>query len=108
MTTQFLLRTGIVALATGMAGIASGQTDEIVRTIPLAPGGQFSLGNISGDIAVTGTDSADLTLRVTKRLVDPAAASGAAARDALDRIEIEIRERGDQVSVETEYRAASA
>ena len=103
MTTQFLLRTGIVALATGMAGIASGQTDEIVRTIPLAPGGQFSLGNISGDIAVTGTDSADLTLRVTKRLVDPAAASGAAARDALDRIAIEIRERGDQVSVETEY-----
>ena len=103
MNTQFLLRTGIVALATGMAGIASGQTEEIVRTIPLAPGGQFSLSNISGDIAVTGTDGADLTLRVTKRLAGSSAASGAAARDALDRVEIEIRERGDRVSVETEY-----
>ena len=103
MTTQFLLRTGIVALTTGVTGIAGGQTEEIVRTIPLAPGGQFSLGNISGDISVTGIDGAEITLRVTKRLAGPTAASAAATRDAFDRIEIEIRERGDRVSVETEY-----
>ena len=103
MTRQFLRRASIAVLALGVAGIASGQTEELVRTIPMAPGGQFTLSNISGDITVAGTDDSNLTLRVTKRFGDPASAGGAAARDALDRIEIEIRERGDRVSVETEY-----
>jgi len=103
MTRRFSWRASIVALAIGAAGTASGQTEELVRTIPMAPGGQFTLTNISGDITVTGADDTALTLRVTKRLVDPEGASDAVARDALDRVEIEIRERGDRVTVETEY-----
>lgn len=104
MTRQFLWRASIVALTIGAAAAASGQTEELVRTIPMAPGGQFTLSNISGDITIAGTDDDALTLRVTKRLGDPgAAASEATAREALDRVEIEIRERGGRVAVETEY-----
>ena len=103
MTRQFLQRASIAALCLGVAGVASGQTEELVRIIPMAPGGQFSLTNISGDITVAGTDDGALTLRVTKRLVEPGAVSQATARDALDRVEIEIRDRGGRVAVEAEY-----
>ena len=103
MTKQILRRASIAALAFGVAAIASGQTDEIVRTIPMAPGGQLTIENIRGEITVAGTDGPELTLRITKRLVDPSAASGAAARAALGRVEIDIRERGDRITVETEY-----
>ena len=103
MTREFLRRASIAALCLGVAGVASGQTEELVRTIPMAPGGQFSLTNISGDITVAGADDGALTLRVTKRLVEPGAAGEATARDALGRVEIEIRERSGRVAVETEY-----
>ena len=103
MTRQFLQRASLVVLATGVAGIAGAQTDDLVRTIPMEPGGRFTLTNISGDITVAGADDGALTLRVTKRLVDPGAVSESTARDALDRVEIEIRERSGRVAVETEY-----
>ena len=103
MTRQFLWRASIVALTIGAAATASGQTEELVRTIPMAPGGQFTLSNISGDITVAGNDDAVLTLRATKRLVDPGTVSDNVARDALDRVEIEIRDRGGRVAVEAEY-----
>ena len=103
MTRQFLWRASIVAFAIGAAGIASGQTEELVRTIPMAPGGQFTLTNISGDITVGGADDGTLTLHVTKRLRDGEGIREAPARNALDRVEIEIRERGDRVTVETQY-----
>ncbi len=102
MTRQFLQQ-AIVALTIGAAATAGAQTEELVRTIPMAPGGQFTLSNISGDITVAGNDDAVLTLRATKRLVDPGAVSESVARDALDRVEIEIRDRGGRVAVEAEY-----
>ena len=103
MTRRFLWRASIVALVIGAAGTASGQTEELVRTIPMAPGGQLTLTNISGDITVAGADDTVLRLRATKRLVDPGAVSETVAREALDRVEIEIRERGGRVAVEAEY-----
>ena len=103
MTSQFLRRAIIVVLATGVAGIANAQTDELVRTIPMEAGGELTLSNLSGDITVAGSDDSELTLRVTKRLVEPGAVSDPTARYALDRVEIEIRERGGRVAVETEY-----
>ena len=102
MSRQFLQQ-AIVALTIGAAAAASGQTEELVRTIPMAPGGQFTLSNISGDITVAGNGDTVLTLRATKRLLDPGAVSESVARDALDRVEIEIRERGGRVAVEAEY-----
>ena len=103
MTRQFLQLASIVALALGVAGVAGAQTEELVRTIPMGPGGQLTLSNLAGDITVAGSDDSELTLRVTKRLVEPGAVSEPTARHALDRVEIEIRERGGRVAVETEY-----
>lgn len=102
-TRQFPRRASIVVLAVGAAATLNAQTQEIVRTIPLAPGGEFTLSNISGDITVAGADDGALTLRATKRLVGAGAVSEATARDALDRVEIEIRDRAGRVAVETEY-----
>ena len=103
MTRRFLRRAGVAVLALGVTGVAGAQTEELVRTIPMSPGGQFALTNISGDITVTGADDTVLTLRATKRLVDPGAVSETVARDAFERVEIEIRERGGRVAVEAEY-----
>ena len=103
MTRQLLRLASIVVLALGGAAAADAQTDELVRTIPMASGGQLTLTNISGDITVAGDGDGTLTLRVTKRLRDADAVGEAVARDALERVEIEIRERGDRVAVETEY-----
>ena len=66
MTRHFLRCASIAALCLGVAGVASGQTEELVRTIPMAPGGQFSLTNISGDITVAGADDGALTDREQK------------------------------------------
>ena len=89
----------VAVLLIGVAGVAPAQTEELVRTIPMEPGGRFTLGNISGEITVTGVDGDDLTIRATKRV----AGRGSAAADALDRVEIDIEERGNRVVVETDY-----
>ena len=65
----------------------------------MEPSGQLTLANISGEIVVTGVDGDDLTIRATKRV----AGRGSAAADALDRVEIDIEERGNRVIVETDY-----
>ena len=94
------LRNVFVAVAlAGLSGTAAGQTRELVRTIPMQPGGWFTLDNVSGDTIVTGVDGAELTIRATKRITG----RGTAGEDALDQVAIGIRERGNRVAVETEY-----
>ena len=100
--TRLAMRSALVAiLLIGVAGAAAGQTEELVRTIPMQPGGLLTLSNISGDTTVTGVDGDDLTLRATKRLV------GRGSAESLDRVEIEIEERGSRVDVEPRYRRRS-
>ena len=99
MTRQNVQIVLVSVVLIGAAGMAAAQTEELVRTIPMEPGGRFSLGNISGEITVTGVDGDDLTIRATKRV----AGRGSAAADALDRVEIDIEERGNRVIVETDY-----
>ena len=74
------------------------QTEELVRTIPMEPGGRFTLCNVEGEITATGVDGDDLTIRATKR-----ASRRGGDDDGLDRVEIEIEERGNRVTVETDY-----
>ena len=99
MTRQNVQIVLVAVVLIGMAGIAAAQTEELVRTIPMEPGGRFTLHNVSGEITVTGVDGDDLTIRATKRV----AGSGSGAADALDRVEIDIEERGNRVIVETDY-----
>ena len=89
----------VAVVLIGVAGVAAGQTEELVRVIAMEPGGRFTLGNVSGEITVTGVDGDNLTIRATKRV----AGRGTAAADALDRVEIDIEERGNRVVVETDY-----
>ena len=100
--TRLAMRSALVAIVLiGVAGAAAGQTEELVRTIPMQPGGLLTLSNISGDTTVTGVDGDDLTLRATKRLV------GRGSAESLDRVDIEIEERGNRVDVEPRYRRRS-
>ena len=99
MTRQNVQIMLVAVVLIGAAGVAGGQTEELVRTIPMEPGGRFTLGNISGEITVTGVDGDDLTIRATKRVTG----RGDADPDALDGVAIEIEERGNRVVVETDY-----
>ncbi len=92
--TMTMKNTQIVLVATalmGVAGAAAGQeTEELVRTIPMEPGGRLTLRNVEGEITVTGVDGDDLTIRATKRT-----SRRGGDDDALTRVEIE--ERGNRV-----------
>ena len=89
----------VAAALMGVAGAVAGQeTEELVRTIPMEPGGRLTLRNVEGGITVTGVDGDDLTIRATKR-----ASRRGGDDDALARVEIEIEERGNRVIVETDY-----
>ena len=65
--------------------------------IPMEPGGRFRLRNVEGEITATGVDGDDLTIRATKR-----ASRRVGDDDALDRVEVEIEERDNRVTVETD------
>ena len=100
--TRLAIRSALVAVVLiGAAGTAAGQTEELVRTIGMEPGGWLTLSNISGETTVTGVDGDELTIRATKRLV------GRGGAESLDRVEIEIEERGNRVDVESRYRRRS-
>ena len=99
MTRQNVRISLVAVVLIGAAGMAAGQTEELVRVIAMDPGGRFTLGNISGEITVTGVDGDHLTIRATKRV----AGRGSGTADALDRVEIDIEERGNRVIVETDY-----
>jgi hypothetical protein len=103
MTGQKVQSVFFALVLIGTAGVAAGQTEELVRTIAMEPGGSLTLGNISGEIVVTGVDGNDLTIRATKRVVG----RGNAGEEVLDRVEIAIEERGNRVDVEARYRRRS-
>ena len=89
--TRLAIRSALVAVVLiGAAGAAAGQTEDLVRTIRMEPGGLLTLSNISGETTVTGVDGNELTIRATKRLV------GRGGAESLDRVEIEIEERGSR------------
>ena len=104
MTRQNVQIVFVAVVLIGVAGVAAAQTEELVRVIAMEPGGRFTLHNVSGEITVTGVDGDDLTIRATKRV----AGRGSAAADALDRVEIDIEERGNRVVVETDYEFPSS
>lgn len=98
MTRQASRSAFFAILLTGAAAAAAGQTDELVRTLQMEPGGRLELDNFNGETTVTGVDGDELTIRATKRLVGPESA------EELDRVEIRIEERGGRVVVEPRYR----
>ena len=101
MTRQASRSAFFAILLTGAAAAAAGQTDELVRTLQMEPGGRLVLDNFNGETTVTGVDGDELTIRATKRLV------GSESAEALDHVEIRIEERRGRVVVKPRYRRRS-
>jgi DUF4097 and DUF4098 domain-containing protein YvlB len=75
-------------------------TEQISKTLRLGRNGTFDLGNLSGDIVVTGGAGNDVRLEATKRVRHPRESE---ARALLQSIEVRIEERNGNVEVRTEY-----
>ena len=97
MPTRLTRPVVILALLAWLPAAVGAQEAEFVRTLTLDPGGRVALRHISGDVTVTGVDGRELTVRATKRV----GRSGSGAD--LDRVEVEIAQRGNRVEVETRY-----
>lgn len=98
MTRQASRSAFFAILLLGAAAAAAGQTEELLRTLRMEPGGRLEIDNVGGEITVTGVDGDELTVRAVKRLVGPGSA------EALDHVDVRIEERGGRVVVEPRHR----
>jgi len=76
------------------------QTERITRSFKLGPNGQIDLGNIAGDITVTGGGGDEVSIEVVKRA---RGTSDADATEQLKLVNVEISERAGRVDVRTRY-----
>jgi len=81
-----------------LGGLTARASDEWTRSYPLAVNGEVQITNRNGSIEVEGVESATVDVRA-ERIAR--AATDAAARELLPRIEIKEDIRPDRVSVET-------
>jgi DUF4097 and DUF4098 domain-containing protein YvlB len=97
-----LIVIGLVAAVPAQA-VASGahdgwgdqaQTEKFSKTVPLGKGGTFDLGNISGDIVITGGTGEQVVIDAVKR--------GNTAAD-LKAVQIEVTATAARVEVRTKY-----
>ena len=98
MTRQASRSAFLAILLLGAAAAAAGQTEELLRTLRMEPGGRLEIDNVGGEITVTGVDGDELTVRAVKRIV------GSGSAEALDHVEVRIEERGGRVVVEPRHR----
>jgi hypothetical protein len=101
------MRTLIVVIAAAVAlsgcqmalgGLNARVSDEWARTYPLAPNGELQVFNTNGKLDVEGVEGTMVDVRA-ERIVR--AATEAAARELLPRIEIHEDVRPDRVAIET-------
>lgn len=71
-------------------------TEEVTQTVPLGAGRTLVLDGYNGALTIAGRNDSTATFRFTKRATGP---GEAAARQLLDRIAIETKERADAVAV---------
>ena len=75
-------------------------TETFSRTVRIGRNGTFELGNVAGDITVTGGGGDDVRIDAVKRVRQQ---SEADARAIMREMEIRVTERSNQVEVRTEY-----
>jgi Toastrack DUF4097 len=99
-----LVLLGVVVLATcGFKALHAGQPyrDEYTEEFEFAPGGQFTLMNVTGAISITGTDEDRISIKAIK--VATNAESREQAESMLNRVRIEVNKTGKSVKVTTKY-----
>ena len=92
MTYHFRSIAAAVALllvSTGTVLAQTTETEQVDRTIPFQDGGTLRLKNFSGDIRITGTDAANVTIHAVRR----------APRERLDRIRLTIETSGSIIDI---------
>lgn len=70
----------LVAVSAPFAAAQPQETEQVDRTFPFQSGGTLRLKNFSGDVRITGTDAAEVTVHAVRR----------APRERLDRIKLRI------------------
>lgn len=69
--------------------------EEFLKTLPLGPGGSFSLKNVNGDVRISTWKEAGVEIKALKRTKK--------AADNLQKVKIEVTASADSVSVDTVY-----
>lgn len=88
-----------LAMTLAVAAPVGAQTVEerVDRTIAFQPGGRLTLKTFSGEVRITGTDRNEVVIHAVRR----------ATRERLDRIRLEIEERGGEIRIEANRRDSS-
>ncbi|HXG91247.1 MAG TPA: DUF4097 family beta strand repeat-containing protein [Blastocatellia bacterium] len=85
------LRLSLLSIAFGLMIAGAAAAQDFQKSYNIGAGGQISIGNISGDVIVTGYDGSAIIVKGTKE-----------GRDR-DRVEIEDRSSGNRVEVVARY-----
>lgn len=76
------------------------ETERITKTVRLGEGGEIVVSNLAGDIVVTRGSGSDVTIEAVKT---GRGQTTEEAREALQRIAVEIVERAGRVEIQTRY-----
>jgi len=79
----------LAALTFAAPAYAQRETEQVDRTIAFQPGGTLRLKNFSGDIRISGSEAAEVSIHAVRR----------ATRARLDRIKLSIETSGSEVVV---------
>ncbi len=82
-------------MASALATSAAAQvTEDFHRTVPLSSTGRVSLGNINGNVTITGWDRNEVQIDAVKKARD---------QQRLDEARIEVDASSDSVQIKTKY-----
>jgi hypothetical protein len=100
LTIATLLALMLVSAGCAHAILAAAASDREERTLPLDAGGSFSLENVNGDLTVRASTGGKVHLVAEKRA---RALDQSKAREALDKLKIEVESTPSAIDVKTVY-----
>jgi DUF4097 and DUF4098 domain-containing protein YvlB len=85
--------------------VATALEEEIETTLPFAPGDRLTLDNVNGGIEISTWERNEIEIHAVKRT---RAALSSSAREALDRVTVDIRPDAAGVRVDTRHERSSS
>ena len=90
----------VAAIAIALAGLTSqaafDETEHVTRTLSLEPGGALRLKSFSGQVLITASDRAEVTVDALRH----------ASRSVLDQIALDIHKDGNTVNIDANRRVS--